>query len=76
MERGKANKVEGLEIIEQERIREIEPNIVGLKALYAPNTAIVDYSSIDEYPGEWLGDACYGEPGDGFPWCGKCRALG
>ena len=46
MERGKANKVEGLEIIEQERIREIEPNIVGLKALYAPNTAIVDYSEV------------------------------
>ena len=48
MERGKANLVQGLEIIGPERIREIEPNAVGLKALYAPNTAIVNYSEISE----------------------------
>ena len=46
MERGKANLVQDLELIGPERIREIEPNAVGLKALYAPNTAIVNYSEI------------------------------
>ena len=33
-ERGVANKVEGLEIIERERINEIEPHAAGIKALY------------------------------------------
>ena len=48
MERGKANLVQGLELIGPERIREIEPNAVGLKALYSPNTAIVDYTEVSE----------------------------
>ena len=47
-ERGIANKVKGLEIIGSERIKEIEPHAVGLKALYAPNTGIVDYREITE----------------------------
>ena len=47
-ERGIANKVKGLEIIGPERIKEIEPHAVGLKALYAPNTGIVDYREITE----------------------------
>ena len=48
MKRGNANLVQGLELIGPERIREIEPNAVGLKALYAPNTAIVNYSEVSE----------------------------
>ena len=48
MERGKANLVQGLELIGPERTQEIEPNAVGLKALYAPNTAIVDYTEVSE----------------------------
>ena len=47
-ERGVANKVKGLEIIGPERIREIEPHAAGLKALYAPNTGIVDYREVTE----------------------------
>jgi len=47
-ERGVANKVEGLEIIERERITEIEPHAAGIKALYAPNTGIVDYREVTE----------------------------
>lgn len=47
-ERGIANKVEGLEIIGPERIKEIEPFATGMKALYAPNTGIVDYREITE----------------------------
>ena len=47
-ERGKANNVKGLELIGPERIKEIEPHATGLKALYSPNTGIVDYREIAE----------------------------
>tara|TARA_B100001029_G_C15050307_1_gene450221 strand:+ start:979 stop:2196 length:1218 start_codon:yes stop_codon:yes gene_type:complete len=47
-ERGIANKVKDLELIGPERIKEIEPHATGLKALYSPNTGIVDYREITE----------------------------
>ena len=47
-ERGIANKVKGLELIGPERIKEIEPHATGIKALYSPNTGIVDYREITE----------------------------
>lgn len=46
--RGRANGVEGLEIIDQERIKDIEPNAVGIKGLYSPKTGIVDYTKVAE----------------------------
>jgi L-2-hydroxyglutarate oxidase LhgO len=46
LERGKANGVEGLEMIGPERLREIEPHCVGVKALFSPNTGIVDFSRV------------------------------
>ncbi|MBV9544469.1 MAG: L-2-hydroxyglutarate oxidase [Chloroflexi bacterium] len=45
-ERGTANGVEGLEMIGPERLREIEPHCVGVKALWSPNTGIVDFSRV------------------------------
>ena len=45
-ERGIANEVPGLEMIGPERLREIEPRCVGIKALYSPATGIVDYSAV------------------------------
>ncbi|WP_376794532.1 L-2-hydroxyglutarate oxidase [Thermogemmatispora sp.] len=45
-ERGKANGVQGLELIGPERLREIEPAAVGLRAIYSPNTGIVDYTKV------------------------------
>ena len=47
-ERGVANNVQGLELIGPERIKEIEPHAAGIKALYSPNTGIVDYREITE----------------------------
>ncbi|HLT18864.1 MAG TPA: L-2-hydroxyglutarate oxidase [Thermomicrobiales bacterium] len=44
--RGIANEVPGLEMIGPERLREIEPHAVGLKALWSPNTGIVDYRDV------------------------------
>ena len=46
LERGKANGVEGLEMIGPERLHEIEPHCVGVKALFSPNTGIVDFSRV------------------------------
>ena len=41
--RGEANGVGGLEEIGPERLAELEPNVVGVRALYAPETGIVDF---------------------------------
>lgn len=45
-QRGTANGVAGLEIIGPERLREIEPHCVGVRALWSPNTGIVNYSRV------------------------------
>jgi L-2-hydroxyglutarate oxidase LhgO len=45
-QRGQSNGVEGLELIGPERLREIEPHCAGVKALFSPNTGIVDYSRV------------------------------
>ncbi len=45
-ERGRANGVAGLEMIGPERLRELEPHAVGIKALYSPATGIVDYARV------------------------------
>ena len=44
--RGIANEVPGLRRIGAGEIRDIEPNAVGLQALHAPNTGIVDYGAV------------------------------
>jgi L-2-hydroxyglutarate oxidase LhgO len=46
LQRGTANGVEGLEMIGPERLREIEPHCVGTRALWSPNTGIVDFSRV------------------------------
>src|SRR5579875_1751423 len=45
-ERGQANGVEGLELIGPERLRELEPHCVGVRAIFSPNTGIVDFSQV------------------------------
>lgn len=44
--RGSANSVPGLELIGPDRIRELEPHAAGLKAIYSPTTAIVDFRQV------------------------------
>lgn len=44
--RGRANGVPGLRRVGPAEIRDIEPNAVGLQALHAPNTGIVDYGEV------------------------------
>jgi L-2-hydroxyglutarate oxidase len=45
-ERGTANQVEGLRMMGDEEISEIEPHVIARKALYAPGTGIVDYRNV------------------------------
>ena len=46
--RGEANGVPGVEMIGPERLGEIEPHARGVKALYSPRTAIVDFARVTE----------------------------
>jgi L-2-hydroxyglutarate oxidase LhgO len=45
-ERGTANGVPGLSLIEPARLRELEPHAVALRAIHSPGTAIVDFTAV------------------------------
>jgi L-2-hydroxyglutarate oxidase LhgO len=44
--RGLANGVQGLAVIGPERLRELEPHAIGIRALHSPRTGIIDYSAV------------------------------
>lgn len=46
--RGVANGVAGLELLGPERLREIEPQAAGVRALWSPGTGIVDFVRVAE----------------------------
>jgi (S)-2-hydroxyglutarate dehydrogenase len=43
---GKANDVEGIEIIDAKRIKEIEPACEGIAGIWVPCTGIIDYTDV------------------------------
>ena len=45
-ERAIANGVPGLEDVDRERIREIEPHAAGIRALWSPRTAVIDFRRV------------------------------
>jgi L-2-hydroxyglutarate oxidase len=45
-ERGVANGVPGVTMIDAERVREIEPHVRALAGIHSPNTAIVDWGEV------------------------------
>ncbi|SPP79421.1 L-2-hydroxyglutarate dehydrogenase, mitochondrial [Drosophila guanche] len=51
-QRGIANKVPDLKMIEGDAIREIEPFCQGVKALHSPHTGIVDWALVTEHYGQ------------------------
>ncbi len=46
LERGKANGVEGLELLGPEQIREYEPHAAGIAGIRVPQEGIVDYGAV------------------------------
>jgi L-2-hydroxyglutarate oxidase LhgO len=47
-QRGEANGLTGLETLGPEAMREIEPHVIGVKALKVPSTGITDYGKVAE----------------------------
>ena len=45
-ERGAANGVQGLTLIDGDRLRAIEPHAAALRAIHSPTTSIVDYGEV------------------------------
>jgi len=43
LKRAQANGVPGAELLDRERIREIEPHVAGVAALWSPETGVIDY---------------------------------
>jgi (S)-2-hydroxyglutarate dehydrogenase len=48
LERGRANGVEGLRLLDPGGFREIEPHVRAIRALHVPGTAIVDMRAVAE----------------------------
>ena len=45
-ERGTANGVQGLALLDRDQLREIEPHAAALRAIHSPATSIVDYGEV------------------------------
>ena len=45
-ERASANGVQGVRVVSSEELREREPHVAGIRALWSPNTGIVDYGVV------------------------------
>jgi L-2-hydroxyglutarate oxidase len=44
--RGELNGVQGLTMIDRSEMRDIEPHVVGVRGLWAPDTAVIDYRAV------------------------------
>ena len=47
-QRGTANGVAGLEVIDGDRLRELEPHVAGVGAVLSPGTGIIDYVQVSQ----------------------------
>jgi (S)-2-hydroxyglutarate dehydrogenase len=56
-QRGIANGVPGLRMMEPAQFREIEPHCSGLRALHVPTTGIVDYTAVAQKYAELIAQA-------------------
>lgn len=48
LERGRANGIEGLELLGPAGLAELEPNVTGVAALRVPGTSVIDYRLVAE----------------------------
>ena len=47
-QKGTANGVAGLEVVDGDRLRELEPHVAGVGAVLSPRTGIIDYVQVSE----------------------------
>lgn len=45
-DRGRENGLEGLELLDQEQLKEIEPHLAGIQGIRVPQTGIIDYKAV------------------------------
>ena len=45
-ERARANRVEGVRVLHGDELRDVEPNVAGIRALHSPGTAVVDFGEV------------------------------
>ena len=45
-DRGRENGLEGLELLDKNRLKEIEPHLAGIQGIRVPQTGIVDYRAV------------------------------
>ena len=55
--RGVANGVKGLEVIDGDRLRELEPHAAGVGAVLSPGTGIIDYVRVAEAYAEAMAES-------------------
>jgi (S)-2-hydroxyglutarate dehydrogenase len=48
LERARGNGVAGIEMVGPERMKEIEPHVVGVGAVWSPETGVIDYRLVAE----------------------------
>jgi L-2-hydroxyglutarate oxidase len=79
MRRGTANGVPGIEIIDRDRLRELEPAAAGIKAIHSPRTGIIDYTEVTRAYGRHLrengGDILLGARVNGVEQRGNSNYL-
>lgn len=56
-ERGQANGLEGIHTLSKEELKEKEPHVRGLKAIFVPQTGIIDYKDVADKLGERIREA-------------------
>jgi L-2-hydroxyglutarate oxidase LhgO len=49
LDKGKGNGVEGLRLLSRREIKELEPNVEGVAALFSPSTGIIDSHALMQY---------------------------
>ena len=60
IERARANGVEGLRVLHGDELRDVEPNVAGMRALHSPGTAVVDFGAVCEAVADELADVRLG----------------
>jgi glycine/D-amino acid oxidase-like deaminating enzyme len=74
-ERGLANGIEGLELLSAEALRDLEPNVTGVRALRVPGTGVIDFRRVEDGSRRTCGTSVERRPRRGNPWRSAATAA-